>query len=198
MTSAIIQTMARYENICNAIHLPVQSGSDSILSQMNRQYTVAHYLDLVTEIKETLPGVSLSTDIIAGYPGETLSDHEASLWLLAQVRYDSAFMFRYSRRAGTAASLQEDNVPEAEKIRRLNEIIRLQNSISADINRQLIGHTLMGMVEKPSRRQATDWRAISQTGKQIVFDNSLAVHGPGDIVPLKIVNSTAATLNGKL
>lgn len=154
MSSAIIRTIARYSNICRAIHLPVQSGSDRLLEQMNRQYTVARYMDLIAEIKSTIPDVSLSTDIIAGYPGESLADHHASLQLVESVRYDNAYMFRYSRRAGTAAALQPDDVAEAEKIRRLNEIIALQNTISAEINLQLHGRTIFGMALKPSRRQA--------------------------------------------
>ncbi|HMD14315.1 MAG TPA: tRNA (N6-isopentenyl adenosine(37)-C2)-methylthiotransferase MiaB, partial [Bacteroidota bacterium] len=134
MSDKLIETIASHSNICNYVHLPIQSGSDRILELMNRTYTRDHYVRLITKIRNLLSGVTLSTDIITGFPTETEADHQATLALLEEIRYDGAFMFKYSPRENTPAFTMNDNVPEEIKTRRINEIVELQNRISAEKN----------------------------------------------------------------
>ena len=134
MSDKLIETIAKHDNICNHIHFAMQSGSNNVLKNMNRKYTIEHLLERVEKIKELIPDCSLTTDIIAGFPGETSEDHEATLKAMEIIKYDTAFMFRYSRREGTKAFDMIDDVSEEEKIRRLNEIIKLQQEISKKQN----------------------------------------------------------------
>jgi tRNA-2-methylthio-N6-dimethylallyladenosine synthase len=192
----LVEVIAKYENICNYIHLPVQSGSNRILELMNRRYTVEHYLGLIKLIKQHIPTCAISTDIIAGYPSETMDDHNATLELMREVRYSNAFMFRYSPREGTKAFSEKDDVPEAEKIRRLNEIIALQNQISLEENEKDIGGAFEILVENPSKKNPNEWQGKTKTAKSVIFDNSESKYKSGDILNVKITRATSATLFG--
>ena len=153
ISDAVIQTMARYPNICHHIHLPVQSGSDRILEKMRRRYTRAWYLERVAKIRELIPDCAISTDVIAGFCSETLEDHADTLSLFEQVGFDAAYMFYYSERPGTlAARKYPDDVPIEEKTRRLNEIISLQNRLSLESNRRDVGKVFEVLVEGPSKK----------------------------------------------
>ncbi len=198
MSDELIETMAEHENICKHIHLPVQSGSNHILEKMKRGYTARHYLDRISKIKETMPGISLTTDIIAGFPGETEEDHKKTLELIDIVRYDGAFMFRYSPREGTRAFKLEDDVPEKEKIRRLNEIIFLQQSISKERNFKEIGKEHEILVEGPSKKNPYEWQGRTGTNKVVIFPLSETDIKIGDIVSVNIIRSTSATLFGEI
>ncbi len=198
MSDKLIEIMARFDNICKYIHLPVQSGSDRVLSMMNRGYTAEHYLGRIKKIRESMPGVALSTDIIAGFPGETLDDHSRTLEILEQVRYDGAYMFRYSPREGTKAWNMPDDVHEEEKIRRLNEIIDLQQSISKDINKGEAGRLHKVLVEGESKRRKEDSQGRTDTNKLVIFPNADGKVAPGEFANVRILRSTAATLFGEI
>lgn len=198
MSDKLIDAIAQHSNICKHIHLPVQSGSNRILKKMNRRYTVEHYLGIIEKIKSKIPDIALSTDIIAGYPDETIEDHQATLNLIEKVRYSGAFMFKYSPREGTKAYDEEDNIPEEEKLRRLNEIINLQNSIAKDLNAQDKGKILEVLVEQPSKRNEQEWMGRTSTNKITVFPNENGKYKAGDYVNVKIKRSTSATLYGEV
>ena len=196
LSDEVIKIIAKYENICNYIHLPVQSGANRILKLMNRKYTVEHYLDLIKKIKTTIPKCAISTDIIAGYPSETVEEHLETLELMREVRYSNAFMFRYSPREGTKAFSEKDDVPEAEKIRRLNEIIDLQNKISLEENQKDIAQQFEILVENPSKKNPNEWIGRTKTSKTVIFDNSEKNYKAGDLLTVKITKVTSATLFG--
>lgn len=198
MSDKLIETMARYNNICKYIHLPVQSGSDRVLEMMNRGYTSSHYLGRIKKIRDAMPHAALSTDIIAGFPGETLDDHRRTLDILDEVRYDGAYMFRYSPREGTKAWDMPDDVPEEEKIRRLNEIITLQQKISKEKNKSECGRVHRVLVEGESKRSKDDSQGRTDTNKLVVFPNPGGETLPGEFANVRIVRSTAATLFGTL
>ncbi|CUS97110.1 tRNA-2-methylthio-N6-dimethylallyladenosine synthase [Candidatus Kryptobacter tengchongensis] len=197
MSDKLIRTIAEHSNICNYIHLPVQSGSDRILQLMNRTYDRKHYLDLVRRIREMIPGVSLSTDIIAGFPTETEDDHKMTLSLLEEVRFDGAFMFKYSPREGTKAYEMGDDVPDDVKVRRLNEIIELQQKISYEINQGMIGSEVEVLVEGESKRSSDQWMGRTDTNKVVVFPKVDEVK-PGDYIIVRIKKATSATLFGDI
>jgi tRNA-2-methylthio-N6-dimethylallyladenosine synthase len=196
MSDKLIATIARHNNVCNYIHLPVQSGSDRILELMNRTYSRDHYLNLVRKIRSTIPDVSLSTDIIAGFPTETEDDHWTTLNLLEEVKYDGAFMFKYSPREHTLAYKMCNDVPDEVKVRRLNEIIELQQRISQENNQKLIGQTLEVLIEGESRRSCDDWTGRTDTNKVVVFPRTAGE--VGDYVQVKILSTTSATLFGEI
>lgn len=199
MTDKVIEAMAEYDNICKYIHLPFQSGSDRILKLMNRTYTVDHYLGRIRKIKETMPGCALSTDVIAGFCTETEEDHQGTLNLLREVRYDGAYMFAYSPRENTKAWKMGDDVPDDVKARRLNEIIELQNEIAREINEGEIGMIHDVLVEGPSKRNATEWKGRSDTNKTIIFPHEdQRGYIVGDVVKVKVERATSATLFGTL
>jgi tRNA-2-methylthio-N6-dimethylallyladenosine synthase len=197
MSDKLIQTIAEHPNICNYIHLPVQSGSDRILELMNRTYDRKHYLELVRKIRETIPGVSLSTDIIAGFPTETEEDHKMTLSLLEEVRFDGAFMFKYSPREGTKAYAMGDDVPDEVKVRRLTEIIELQQKISYEINQELIGKEVEVLVEGESKRSSEQWMGRTDTNKVVIFPKLEGVK-PGEYVIVRINKANSATLFGDI
>ncbi|MFP4545090.1 MAG: tRNA (N6-isopentenyl adenosine(37)-C2)-methylthiotransferase MiaB [Candidatus Kapaibacterium sp.] len=198
MSDKLIEVMAEHDNICNHIHLPVQSGSDKILKAMNRRYTVEHYLERIVKIREYLPDASLTTDIIAGYPGESDEDHRATLDILRGVRYDGAFMFKYSPREGTKAYKLDDNVPDEIKTTRLNEIINLQHEISDTLNKAEQGKIHEVLVEGPSKRNKDEWMGRTKTNKVVIFPNENLVYSEGDVVTCKITRHTSATLFGEI
>jgi tRNA-2-methylthio-N6-dimethylallyladenosine synthase len=198
MSDKLIETMAAYRNICKYIHLPVQSGSNRILRLMNRGYTVEQYLERIERIRSVMPDCALSTDIIAGFCTETEEDHRATLELLRTVRYDGAYMFKYSPREGTKAWKWGDDVPEEVKVRRLNEIIALQQQISYEINQQKeIGRIHEVLVEGPSKRNPEQWQGRTDTNKVVIFPRTPAIQ-VGSLIQVKIHAATSATLFGNV
>ncbi len=190
---AVLFAMARHANICRHIHFPVQSGSDVMLEKMRRKYTRAHYLQQVARIREILPDCAITTDVIAGFSGETDADHADTMSLFRAVRYDSAFMFQYSERPGTLASRHyPDDVPLAVKTARLNEIIALQNEISLEINRECVGRTYEVLIEGPSKRSAAELMGRTSQNKTCVFPAE--GHKAGEYVTVRVLSCTSATL----
>lgn len=196
MSDKLIETMAKYNNICKYIHLPVQSGSNRILKLMNRTYTIEHYLALIEKIRKAMPGVSFSTDIIAGFPTETDDDHRMTVEVMKEVRYDGAYMFKYSPREHTKAWEMGDDVPDPVKLERLNEIINIQEEISAEINQQLVGETVEVLVERDSSRSKDDLLGRTDTNKKTLFPRENAA--VGEYRKVKIERANAHTLFGKL
>ena len=196
MSDETLHVIAEVPNVCRHIHLPIQSGSDKVLKLMNRRYTVEWYLDRVQAIRNIVPDCGLSTDIFVGYHGETEEDHQQSLDIMRRVGYDSAFMFKYSERPGTYASKHlPDNVPEEVKIRRLNELIQVQNENSALANKQEEGQIREVLVEGPSKRSREQLCGRTEQNKMVVFDKGN--HHIGEYVKVKITGSTSATLFGE-
>jgi tRNA-2-methylthio-N6-dimethylallyladenosine synthase len=198
MSDALIETMAAYPNICPYIHLPVQSGSDRILKLMNRHYTVAQYCERIEKIRSTIPRCALSTDIIVGFCTETEDDHRKTLELMETVRYDGAYMFKYSPREHTKAWKMGDDVPEEVKARRLEEVIACQNRISWEINQQEIGKSFEVLVEGPSKRDPAHWQGRTDTNKVVIFPHVGMSHQyvVGDYIHVRIERATSATLFG--
>ncbi len=197
MSDETLEVIAAHQNICRHIHLPVQSGSDRILKLMNRKYTREWYLGRVAAIRRILPDCGLTTDIFVGYHSETEEDHQLSLSLMRECGYDSAFMFKYSERPGTYASKHlPDDVPEETKIRRLNEMIALQNELSAESYKKNIGKTYEVLVEGVSKRSKEQFFGRTPQNKVVVFDRGN--HHIGDFVMVKIEESSSATLKGQL
>ena len=196
MSDETLHVIADVPNVCKHIHLPVQSGSDRILKLMNRKYTREWYLDRVAAIRRIVPDCGLSTDIFVGYHSETEEDHQLSLSMMREVGYDSAYMFKYSERPGTYASKHlPDDVPEKEKIRRLNELIALQTELSAQQNKKDEGKEFDVLVEGFSKRSREQLCGRTEQNKMVVFDKGH--HHIGEIVRVKITNSTSATLFGE-
>lgn len=197
ISDELIETMARYDNICNHIHLPVQSGSDRLLEKMRRRYTAEWYLERVAMIREVLPGCGITTDVIAGFCSETEEDHQHTLELFRKVGFDYAYMFYYSERPGTlAARHYPDDVPLDVKTRRLNEIIALQSELSLKSNQNDIGKTFRVLVEGPSKKNPEELCGRSGSNKMCVFPGK--GHKAGDYVDVKVLSCTSATLIGKL
>ena len=196
MSDETLRVIAEMPNVCKHIHLPVQSGSDRILKLMNRKYTREWYMGRIEAIRRIIPDCGLSTDIFVGYHSETEEDHQLSLSLMREVGYDSAFMFKYSERPGTYASKHlPDNVPEEEKIRRLNELIALQTEISAQQNKKDEGKEFDVLVEGFSKRSREQLCGRTEQNKMVVFDKD--GHHIGETVRVMITGSTSATLLGK-
>ena len=197
MSDETLQVIAEEPNVCRHIHLPVQSGSTRILKLMNRKYTREWYLNRVAAIRRIIPDCGLSTDIFSGYCTETEEDHQASLSLMRECGYDSAFMFKYSERPGTyAAKHLKDDVPEEVKIRRLNELIALQNELSAESNKRCEGRTYEILVEGVSKRSRDQLFGRTEQNKVVVFDRGNS--HIGDFVTVRITDSSSATLKGEL
>ena len=197
ISDELVGTMARYDNICNHIHLPVQSGSDRLLEKMRRRYTAEWYLERVAKIREVLPGCGITTDVIAGFCSETEEDHQQTLELFREVGFDYAYMFYYSERPGTlAARHYPDDVPLDVKTRRLNEIIALQSELSLKSNQNDIGKTFKVLVEGPSKKNPDELCGRSGSNKMCVFPG--CGHKAGDYVDVKVLSCTSATLIGKL
>ena len=196
MTIDVIETMAAYENICNYIHLPVQSGSDRILKAMNRLHTRAEYFELIDNIRRIIPDVGISQDMIAGFPTETEEDHQDTLSLMDYVKYDYGFMFAYSERPGTLAGRKmEDDIPADVKKRRLNEIQELQRRHSLYRAQQHIGKIQEILIEKTSRKSDAHWAGRNSQNMVAVFPKEH--YKPGDFVNVKILDCTSATLLGE-
>lgn len=192
----VIETMAKHHNICKYIHLPVQSGSTRILQEMNRQHTREEYIALIDKIYAIIPDISLSQDMISGFPTETEEDHQDTLSLMEYVKYDFGFMFAYSERPGTlAARKMEDDVPEEVKKRRLNEIIDLQQRIGLERTQRFIGQEVEVLIEKESKRSDAHWSGRNSQNTVVVFPKEN--YKVGEFVMVKITDCTAATLIGE-
>ena len=197
MSDDTLRVIAEEPNVCRHIHLPVQSGSNRILKLMNRKYTREWYLDRVAAIRRIVPDCGLSTDIFSGYCSETEEDHEMSLSLMRECAYDSAFMFKYSERPGTYASKHlPDDVPEDVKVRRLNELIALQNELSAESNRRCEGRVYEVLVEGVSKRSKEQLFGRTEQNKVVVFDRGK--YHVGDFVKVRVNGSSSATLKGEV
>lgn len=193
----LIKTIAAHHNICDYIHLPVQSGSSAVLKKMFRKYTREWYMERIETIKKYIPDAGISTDIIAGFCNETEEDHQQTLSLMEWVGYDYAFMFKYSERPDTIAAKKfEDDVPEEVKSRRLKEIIDLQQKMSLANNKKDIGKTFEVLVEKESKKSAEEMAGRNSQNKMIVFPKGNSK--PGDYVQVKVHDCTAATLMGEI
>ena len=197
MTIDVIKTMAKYENICNHIHLPIQSGSDRILKKMNRLHTRQEYLDLIKKIKEIIPNCGISHDIMTGFPTETEKDHQDTLTLMEEVKYDYGYMFAYSERPGTYAARKfKDDVNNDIKQRRLEEIINLQQKHSKERNQRFIKLTCPVLVDKSSKKSNDFWSGRTRENNVVVFPKQN--FSPGEIVNVTIEDCTSATLIGKV
>lgn len=193
LSDKLLYTIAENPNLCNYIHLPVQSGSDRILKLMNRTYTIEHYLNLIDKARKIIPGVSFSTDIIAGFPTETYEDHLATLDVMQKVKYDGAYMFKYSAREGTKAYKMGDDVSEEAKTKRLNEIIDLQQSISFEVNQTLLNTEEVVLVEGNSKKSDEFLAGRTDSNKVVIFPKNEKVK-VGDYVKVRINKATSATL----
>ena len=195
MSDETLRVIAEEPNICHHIHLPVQSGSNRILKLMNRKYTREWYLDRVAAIRRIIPDCAISTDIFVGYSSETEEDHQLSLSLMRECQYDSAFMFKYSERPGTYASKHlPDDIPEDVKVRRLNELITLQNELSAESNKRCIGQEFDVLIEGVSKRSRDQLFGRTGQNKVVIIDRGQ--HHIGETVRVTITESSSATLKG--
>ena len=193
----LLYTIAEHSNLCNYIHLPVQSGSNRILELMNRTYTIEHYLTIIEKARKIIPGVTFSTDIISGFPTETYEDHLATLEVMRTVRYDGAYMFKYSPREGTKAYKMEDDVDEATKSKRLSEIIDEQQKISYEINHELIGTETDILIEGFSKKSNDFLAGRTDTNKIVIIPNRNDI-SKADYVKVKINKATSGTLFGDI
>jgi tRNA-2-methylthio-N6-dimethylallyladenosine synthase len=197
ITDDVLRVIARHENICNYIHLPVQSGSTAVLQRMNRTYTREWYLSRVKRIREMIPDCGISSDIISGFCGETEADHQQTLSLISESRFDFSYMYFYSERPGTlAARRYPDDIPEAEKKRRLEEVIKLQRKISEESNRKDIGTISRVLIEGDSKRSPSEWMGRNDQNKVVVFSKKGVALQKGEYAILEIVQSTGGTLIG--
>ena len=196
MSDETLEVIAQMPNVCKHIHLPVQSGSSRILKLMNRKYTREWYLERVAAIRRIIPDCGLTTDIFSGFHSETEEDHALSLSLMEECAYDAAFMFKYSERPGTYASKHlADDIPEEVKVRRLNEIIALQNRLSAEANQRCIGKTYEVLVEGVSKRSKDQLFGRTEQNRVVVFNRG--THRTGDFVRVRITEASSATLKGE-
>ena len=196
ITIELLDIMARYDNICNSIHLPLQSGSDRILKRMNRTYTSDHFINIVRKIREILPDAGISTDIIVGFPGESEKDFSATINVMEKINFDSAFTFKYSPRNGTKASGYEDQINEDIKQKRLEQIISLQKSHTILRNQSYLGKIENVLIEKQSKRNIGKWAGRTDSNKWVIFDKDHA--SLKDIVPVLIMEARGITLHGKI
>lgn len=196
MHDEVLHVMAKHHNVCKYIHLPVQSGSTRILKEMNRQHTREEYMELVDRIYKIVPGISLSQDMITGFPTETEEDHQDTLSLMDYVKYDFGYMFAYSERPGTLAARKlEDDVPEEVKKRRLQEIVDLQQRIALEQTKRFVGQTVEVLIEKSSKKSDDHWSGRNSQNTTVVFNKEN--YKVGDFVNVKITDCTSATLIGE-
>jgi tRNA-2-methylthio-N6-dimethylallyladenosine synthase len=192
----LIEAIAALPPVCESLHFPAQSGSDAVLSRMNRRYTRAHYLDLVERLRARVPGIALHTDLIVGFPGETDAEFEETVSLVEQVRYDSAFLFKYSPRAGTAAASLDDDVPREVKEARLARLLALQDAVSLAKNRALVGRPMEVLVEGPSRKSAERFSGRTRCNRIAVFEPCPEL--VGRLVQVEVLDATPHTLHTRL
>ncbi len=196
MSEEVLHTMARHKNICDYIHLPVQSGSTRILKKMNRQHTREEYMALIDRVREILPECAISQDMITGFPTETEEDHQDTLSLMEYVKYDYGYMFAYSERPGTlAAKKLEDDVPEDVKKRRLTEIVNLQRKHCSFRTEACVGKTLEVLIEKESKKSSDHWAGRTSQNTVVVFPKEN--YKIGEFVMVYVQDCTSATLIGE-
>ncbi len=195
-SDALIYAMASLGKVCRHIHLPMQSGSDSILAAMNRRYTAGQYIEKVERLRRLVPGAAITTDLIAGFPGETEEDHKSTLRAMESIRFDGVFAFKYSVRPGTAAARMEGQLPEGVRARRLDEILAMQDGITLEKNNALLGAELEVLVDGPSDLAPGRLTGRTSTNKIVVFDSTPAIK-PGDIIAIKITVPGKHSLCGK-
>ena len=196
ISDQLLEIMRKYDNICNYIHLPLQSGSDRILKRMHRSYTKDDFLILAKKIRQILPGVGISTDIIVGFPGETEKDFLETISVMEDVKFDSAFNFKYSPRTGTKASEYEDQILESIKQKRLEKVINLQKKHSILRNQKLIGSIQKVLVEKQSKMSPDHWAGRTDSNKWVIFGKGKAKLN--EMVNVSILDSKGVSLKGKL
>jgi len=196
ITDDLLNVMSEYDNICNYVHLPLQAGSNRILRRMNRTYSKEHFLSLVSKIRNTLPNVGISTDIIVGFPGETDDDFIETLNVMDEIKFDSAFNFKYSPRRGTKASEYDDQISEEVKQSRLQSVINLQKEHTLQNNIKLVGRVEDVLVEKESKMSKVQWVGRTDSNKWIIFDKQDSQIG--DMKPIKITKAQGISLHGQL
>jgi len=196
MTQDVLNVMAKHDNICNHVHLPLQAGNDEVLNRMNRTYTKDQFLARVNQIRNTLPNVGISTDIIVGFPGENEAEFQETLDMMEAVKFDSAFTFKYSSRPGTKAAEFDDHVPEDEKQHRLERLIEMQQKHTLFRNKTIIGRVEMVLVEKESKRSKKQWAGRTDANKWVVFNKENAKIK--DLIPVKIMDARGITLHGEI
>ena len=195
MTKEVLNVMTKHETICNYVHLPLQAGNDRILKRMNRTYTKSEFISLANQIRDSLPNVGLSTDIIVGFPGEGSEEFDDTLDVMEKVHFDSAYTFKYSSRPGTKAAEFEDMISEEEKQSRLERVIDMQKKHTLLQNQKRIGTIEMVLVEKESKRSANHWAGRTDSNKWVIFEkNNFKI---GELVPIKIINAKGITLRGE-
>ena len=196
MTQDVLNVMAKYDNICNYVHLPLQAGNDEVLNRMNRTYTKDQFLARVNQIRNTLPNVGISTDIIVGFPGENELEFQETMDVMEVVKFDSAFTFKYSSRPGTKAAEFDDHVPEDEKQHRLERLIEMQQKHTLFRNKAIVGRVEMVLVEKESKRSKKQWAGRTDANKWVVFNKENAKIK--DLIPVKIMDARGITLHGEI
>ena len=196
MTDDVLYVMSHYDNICNAVHFPLQAGSNEVLKRMNRSYTKSHFIERAHRIRDILPNCGLSTDIIVGFPGETNSQFEETLNVMNEVKFDSAFTFKYSPRLGTKAYEYSDQILETDKQERLDKVIKLQKKHTIFRNKEMIGNIERVLVEKNSKRSINQWAGRTDSNKWVIFDKENA--NIKDLVNVSITNAKGISLHGHL
>ena len=196
MTDDVLYVMSHYDNICNAVHFPLQAGSNEVLKRMNRSYTKSHFIERANRIRDILPNCGLSTDIIVGFPGETNSQFEETLNVMNEVKFDSAFTFKYSPRLGTKAYEYSDQILETDKQERLDKVIKLQKKHTIFRNKEMIGNIERVLVEKNSKRSIYQWAGRTDSNKWVIFDKENA--NIKDLVNVSITNAKGISLHGHL
>ena len=196
MTGEVLKVMAKHDTICNYVHLPLQAGNDRILNRMNRTYTKSRFISLVNEIRDLLPNVGLSTDIIVGFPGETEEEFKETLEVMETVRFDSAYTFKYSSRPGTKAAEYADHVTKEEKQDRLERVIKTQKQHTLIQNQKLVGAVEIVLVEKESKRSVEHWAGRTDSNKWVIFEKEDAQIR--DLVPVQIKHAKGITLRGDI
>ena len=196
MTQDVLNVMAKYDNICNYVHLPLQAGNDGVLNRMNRTYTKDQFLARVNQIRNTLPNVGISTDIIVGFPGENEAEFQETMDVMEVVKFDSAFTFKYSSRPGTKTAEFDDHVPEDEKQHRLERLIEMQQKHTLFRNKAIVGRVEMVLVEKESKRSKKQWAGRTDANKWVVFNKENAKIK--DLIPVKIMDARGITLHGEI
>ena len=196
MTDDVLYVMSHYDNICNAVHFPLQAGSNEVLKRMNRSYTKSHFIERAHRIRDILPNCGLSTDIIVGFPGETNSQFEETLNVMNEVKFDSAYTFKYSPRLGTKAYEYSDQILEIDKQERLDKVIKLQKKHTIFRNKEMIGNIERVLVEKNSKRSINQWAGRTDSNKWVIFDKENA--NIKDLVNVSITNAKGISLHGHL
>lgn len=196
INTELLEVMINHDNICNYVHLPLQAGNDRILKRMNRTYTKDHFITLANEIRDSLPNVGVSTDIIVGFPGETNNEFEETLEVMEAVKFDSAFTFKYSSRPGTKAAEYSDQISETEKQTRLERVIELQKKHTLERNLDMIGSVESILIEKESKRSSNHWAGRTDSNKWVIFEKNGS--GLKDFVPVLITAAKGVSLHGEL